>query len=1054
MQVYENPLTIPSYRVQPPEIMPIWRDRVYPYTMLDRLTNEKYEKTYNAVYVENEYVKAMVLPEIGGRLHDALDKTNGYHFLYDQRVIKPGLVGLTGAWISGGVEWNFPDGHRASGFRDTDYRIVENEDGSKTIWTGEIDRISKMRWSVGTTVYPGRNYVETKVRLYNCTPFVNRFQFWATSGVRATQEYQAVIPGEIVTSHGKSVFYRWPVHEGVNLTYWKNLPGASSFFAWETKEDYFGGYSPEEKAGTVHFADHNIVRGKKLWTWGAASSGRLWDRILTDGDLPYFEPQAGGYSNNQPDLHWILPGETKIFSHFWLPVRDIGVWDYANLEGTLNIELEKRKAKFGWSATGENKGARIILTCQGSEIYSSTADVDPGNPFIAQVNAPKGADLYSLKMIVLSAGGDTLLAFQHPRPTNPPLPERSDPYPTPEQTKSQDELFVIGEHFDKFREPETGMLYYQEALKRDPGDLRSNTAVGLIYLKQGRFEQALKHFDKSIERDDTFYKAWYFRGVTQLCLGNLDEAERSFNRSSYDLAYYAAAHFELAQLTVSQGRCERALMHVERSIKGNGDNAQAYAAKALVLNLLGRHDQALAVAEEIQKTDPLEFLSLAEKYRALMNLGRTAEAQAVYDQALKISRLDSDNFLELAIRYARCGQYRYAVRILEILLEKTDSVSPMVYYYLAYYQNLLGNKVLADEYLAKGSAASSKYCFPSRLESLPVFNWAISQAPQDAQAKFLMGNLLYSMKQSEEAIACWEKAVGLDPSDAVAYRNLGYALKIKDDLQGARRAYENAVKADPNSSLAVYELEEIYVDLGVPVEEIIAFLEKNIEAVSKHDQVLKRLIANYVQVGRYKDALKWFYDHYFKSWEGRYDIHQYWVESHIGQGDIELETGNLEKALEHYRLSLEYPSNLQVAPQPRTIHARKRYKVAVALEALGQKKEAREMFNRVAADEPPPENAYQYYKGKALEKLGRKSEALEIYRNMLAALDESSRRPRREGTHRRYDGKSYEAIIHFTRSLALEGLGQLDKAESERKIALNLDPMVAIRAFRPPRAGW
>ena len=312
VEIYENSLTIPTYRVQPPEIMPCWRDRVYPYTMLDRLTNNKYEKTYNAVYAENEYVKAMVLPEIGGRLHDALDKTNGYHFLYDQRVIKPGLVGLTGAWISGGVEWNFPDGHRASGFRDTDYRIVENEDGSKTIWTGEIDMISKMRWSVGTTVYPGRNYVETKMRLYNCTPFINRFQFWATSGVRATQEYQAVIPGEIVTSHGKHVFYRWPVHEGVNLTYWKNLPGASSFFAWKTKADYFGGYSPEEKAGTVHFADHNIVRGKKLWTWGAASSGRLWEKILTDGDLPYFEPQAGGYSDNQPDLHWIIRGNQGV----------------------------------------------------------------------------------------------------------------------------------------------------------------------------------------------------------------------------------------------------------------------------------------------------------------------------------------------------------------------------------------------------------------------------------------------------------------------------------------------------------------------------------------------------------------------------------------------------------------------------------------------------------------------------------------------------------------------------------------------------------------------
>ncbi len=1056
VRVYEEPLIIPTYRIREPEIMPRWSDRIYPYTMFDRITNEKYDRTYRALWVENEYVKALVLPEIGGRLHGAQDKTNGYQFLYDQVTIKPGLVGLTGAWISGGVEWNFPDGHRASGFRDTDYRIVENPDGSKTAWTGEIDRITKMRWSVGTTVHPGRNWVETKVRLYNCTPYIHRFQFWATSAVRATQEYQAVIPVEIVTGHGKNEFLHWPVHEGNNMSFWKNTARATSFFAWECEKGYFGGYSPEEKAGMVHFADPNIVRGKKLWTWGAAPSGRIWEDILTDGDLPYFEPQAGGYSDNQPDLHWIMPGETKVFSHFWFPVRDIGVWDFANLEGTLNIELEKRKARIGWSPTGMNKDAQVVLTHDGNEIYRKTADPDPGNPFIEEVKTPKGADLYSLKMLVLCAGGDTLLAFQHSRPTNPPLPEPVKRYPPPEQVKSQDELFVIGDHFDKFRNPDRGMNYYQEALNRDPGDLRSNTAVGLIYLKQGEFEEALKCFDKSIERDASFYKAWYFKGLAQLWLGDLYQAEKSLNRSSYDLGYYAAAHFELAQLTASQGRYERALEHIERSIRGNGDNAQAYTVKALILNRLGRHEQALAVAEEIQRMDPLGFLSLTEKYHALTKLGRSEEAQKVYDQALKLSRLDSDNFLELAIRYARCGQYKHAVRILEILPGETDNVSPMVYYYLACYNNLLGNSEQAAAYRAKGSAASVKYCFPSRLESLPVLNCAIEQNPDDAQVQYLMGNLLYSKKQMEEAIACWEKAVTLDPANAIAHRNLGYAFHEKDDLQKARQAYENAVKADPTAALAIYELEEVYVDLGLSNEEIIAFLEKYIDTVTKRDQALKRLVSSYVQVGRYNDALKWLYDHHFKSWEGRYGIHQYWVESHIRLGDIEFEAGNYEKALEHYRLSLEYPPNLEVAAQPRTIHARKRYKVAVALEALGRKREAGEMFKKVAADQPAPDNAYQYYKGKALEKLGKKAEARRVYEEFLAAVD------RREASNNRYlvEGMNFDprrnaqAILCFKRSLALEGLGREQEAEIERKKAIELDPIVDLRAFSPRRVGW
>jgi len=307
-----------------------------------------------------------------------------------------------------------------------------------------------------------------------------------------------------------------------------------------------------------------------------------------------------------------------------------------------------------------------------------------------------------------------------------------------------------------------------------------------------------------------------------------------------------------------------------------------------------------------------------------------------------------------------------------------------------------------------------------------------------------------------EAIACWEKAVTLDPANAIAHRNLGYAFHEKDDHQKARRAYEGAVKADPTAALAIYELEEVYVDLGLSNEEIIAFLEKHIETVSQRDQALKRLVSSYVQVGRYNDALKWLYDHHFKSWEGRYGIHQYWVESHIKQGDIEFEARNYEKALEHYRLSLEYPPNLEVAAQPRTIYARKRYKVAVALEALGRKKEAREMFKKVAADQPAPDNAYQYYVGKALEKLGKKAEARRIYEDFLAAVD------RKEASNNRYlvEGMNFDprrnpqAILCFKRSLALEGLGRQQEAEVEREKAIELDPIVALRAFSPRRAGW
>ena len=421
VQVREAPVSFPAYRLGEPERLPVWKPRfgrIYPYTMQDKLTDIREPRTYRGLWLENEYVRALVLPRIGGRLHGAWDKSRDYPFIFDQRTIKPALVGMSGAWISGGIEWNFPDGHRVSGFRDSDWRVVANADGSKTVWTGEIEHIYGMRWSAGNTVHPGRTWIETRVRLFNCTPVPQAYLYWADCAVRGTPQFTAVIPGEIATGHGKHKFYRWPLDNGVDLRKWENAPGGTSYFAWDSESDYFGSWSPEERGGLAHWADHQIVRGKKLWFCGTSPAGRLWEVVLTDNDLPLVEPQAGAYSDNQPDYHWLMPGETKVFSHYWFPVADIGLWAYANLEGALALEPEGKKVRIGWSPTGMNEKARGVLTAAGETIFSRVIDASPAAPFLERVNTPREADLYSYRLAVLSSRGDTLLAFSHPRPLN------------------------------------------------------------------------------------------------------------------------------------------------------------------------------------------------------------------------------------------------------------------------------------------------------------------------------------------------------------------------------------------------------------------------------------------------------------------------------------------------------------------------------------------------------------------------------------------------------------------------------------------------------------
>ena len=301
VRMWEEDLVLPTYEVGPPEPNPMFyfgrasqgaEGRVYPYPLYDNLTGTKVDKSYRLVYLENEYLRVGVMPEIGGRIFEGLDKTNGYHFFYRQHVIKPALIGLIGAWISGGVEWNIPHHHRATTFLPVQYRLESNEDGSKTVWVGELEIRHRMRWAVGYTLHPGRSYLEVSVRILNRTPVVNTMLCFANVAVHTNENYQVIFPPstQFVTHHHKREFTTWPIattryggwdfSEGVDVSWLKNHVAANSMFAWNYTDDFVAGYDHGKRAGTLSVSNHHVVPGKKLWTWGTGPRGRMWDQLL------------------------------------------------------------------------------------------------------------------------------------------------------------------------------------------------------------------------------------------------------------------------------------------------------------------------------------------------------------------------------------------------------------------------------------------------------------------------------------------------------------------------------------------------------------------------------------------------------------------------------------------------------------------------------------------------------------------------------------------------------------------------------------------------------
>ena len=360
VQVYEQTVTIPTYRTGPLEKNPLFIEKrayqgstgkVYPVPICESISEEKENVDYRAVILENDYLYVMILPELGGRIQRALDKTNGYDFVYYNRVIKPALVGLAGPWISGGIEFNWPQHHRPSTFMPVDYLCAENADGSATVTLGETDRINGTKGNAAITLYPDKAYIEIRGRLFNPTDYPQTFLWWANPAVSVNDSTFSVFPPDVnaVMDHGKRAVSTFPIatgeyykadySAGVDISRYKNIRVPTSYMAAHSDFDFVGNFDEGRDAGLLHVADHHVSPGKKQWTWGCGDFGKVWDQNLTDEDGPYIELMTGVYCDNQPDFAWLKPQEEKSFVQYFMPYKTVGRVSNATRDIILGVDF-------------------------------------------------------------------------------------------------------------------------------------------------------------------------------------------------------------------------------------------------------------------------------------------------------------------------------------------------------------------------------------------------------------------------------------------------------------------------------------------------------------------------------------------------------------------------------------------------------------------------------------------------------------------------------------------------------------------------------------------
>jgi tetratricopeptide (TPR) repeat protein len=1068
-------MVIPTYEVGPAEISPVFytresyqgaQNRIYPYPLQDKLTHTRKERTYTALNLENEYVKLTVLPEIGGRLFAATDKTNDYDFFYRQHVIKPALVGMLGAWISGGVEWCAFHHHRNTTFMPVDYHLAENSDGSKTVWFGEIERRHRMKWLIGLTLYPGQSIIETTVKLINRTAQPHSILYWANAAVHANEDYQVIFPPsvQVATHHAKIDFTHWPIshgrycgtdYEGIDISRYRNLPNPVSFFAWDLQEDFMGGYDHGRQAGVVHVGNHHILPGAKLWSWGNGAAGRLWDRILTDTDGPYVELMVGAFSNNQPDYSWIKPYKVKAFKHYWYPVRGIGGFKNANMNGAINLDVtQDNTVSFGLYSTSLRKDARVKLTAKDTVLFRRMIEIGPSRPYTHRLTMPEEFEESDLRVVLISSDGKELIAYQ-PLEQIPvaELPRPVEAPPAPHEIETVEELYLTGLQIEQIHNPSVDPInYYKEALRRDPDDSRCNTVLGVHCNRKGAYEQAETHLKLAIERLSADYtrpgntEAYYQLGLSLRAQGKDEQAYDSFYRASWDYAWHSAATYQLAELSCRMRSFKQALELINDSLSTNNRNTKAQNVRVMILRKLGRLPKAREQAMRVLNADPLDFLAANELYLIQLASNNEAAAAKVLDNLKADMRGEVQSYLELAVDYMNCGMWDEAIDVLKRPIDAAmpfAATYPLVHYYLGYLHEQKENASRAGEYYAQARTMPSDYCFPYRLETVDVLDAAIRFNPADARAYYYFGNLMFD-RQPAKAIACWEKSRALDDAFAMVHRNLGWAVyRVKDDVAQAIDGYEQTIARDRRVPRWYLELDQLYEIGNVEPQQRMAMLEPNHEIVRQNQDSLLREIMVLVLVGRYDQAIDYLTNHRFHAREGGKGIHEVYVDAHLLRGLERMKEGEWAEAINDFQQANESPENLS-APRSSRRTPEIAYHIGTAHEAAGRPDKARSFYEQGAASKGAarwPQTIY--FHGLCLRKLGDHDAADRVFDQLV----ETGRRGLTPKETVDYFAKFGEqdtrqariAAAHFTIGLSLLGKGQEEEARRgfEQAVMLN-----------------
>lgn len=1024
---WRQPMVIDSYLPVPPDRYPAYLDqrvyqgssgRVYPLPFFDRIESESRPVSWDAIHLENSWVRLMILPRLGGRIHFALDKTRqpAYDFFYRNQVIKPALVGLAGPWVAGGVELNWPQHHRPASFLPCSTEIEEESDGSVTVWCSDHDPQLRMKGMHGIRLRPDSSLIELRVRLYNRSELPQSFLWWANVAARSHDHYQSFFPGDVamVADHAKRAVTAYPAADrpyygidyparagrlvdgigGDRLDWYRNIEVPTSYMCVGSTGDFFGGYDHDADAGFIHVADHRISPGKKQWTWGNASFGRAWGRQLADDDSAYIELMAGVYTDNQPDFSWLAPGETKTFSQYWYPISDIGPVQQATTEAAIRwLPTETNEIELRIAATKIINGARIELRdTRGGLLFNETMDLAPGPAACCRIRLsdpiPRGSRLE------ICDGDRRMIDWQVPdgeRTTESTQLRPAVEPPAPDAVESVERLWLIGVHLAQYRHATRSPVpYWEEALRRDPGHSGSLTALAEHHLRRGEYERTVELCRTAIDRQTEWNpnpldgRTWYLLGLACERLGQPEVGYDAHAKATWNRAWRGPAGYRMARIDAAAGRDREALRRLADVGAVEPDHLQAQALRVIILRRLGRSVEADQALHDQLRMDPLHWWA-----RDLAGLPVDTDAQTC---------------LDVALEYAACGDTAAALRVLQTA-EQADrsrdpgapALGPLVDYYRWAWLQRAGDSHTAAAAADRARSADDHSCFPARLEDADLLEAVIAARPDDPNAHGLLGHWLYAHDRGRDAVQHWQQAVGIDPGRPVIWRNLGLAaVNLDHDLTAARTCYRRALELAPQGARLSYENDRLAELSGETAAQRLETLRTHPEQIAQRDDLTVRYAELLITAGSVDQAEQLITSRSFQPWEGGEGaVLACWDHIQLRKARTALDERRPGQAVAAVRAALDPPSTLGEARHPLANSAELQLMLGDALAAEGAVTQARAAW-RAAADQvtdfesmaSTPYSEATVSSIAALRRLGADEDADRVTAGMIDYLDE------------------------------------------------------------------